>query len=57
MIALPQILRDNMDKWGYDDNGKLIAVKGASFEVIKAIKEMNKEEDNAEMYSDIIVDL
>ena len=45
MLALPQILRDNMDKWGYDNNGKMVAVKGATFEVIKAIKEYNQMED------------
>lgn len=44
-VALPQILRDNMDKWEYDDNGIMKAVKGASFKVIKAINEMNKESE------------
>lgn len=44
-VTLPQVLRENMDKWDYDDNGKMIAVKGASFDVIKAIKEMNWSED------------
>lgn len=44
-VALPQILRDNMDKWEYDDNGMMKAVKGASFKVIKAINEMNKESE------------
>lgn len=46
-VSLPQILRDNMDKWTYDDNGKMIAVKGASFEVVKAIKEMNQLEEQS----------
>lgn len=46
-VALPQVLRDNMDKWEYDDDGKMVAVKGASFEVVKAINEMNRlEHDN-----------
>lgn len=44
--TLPQILRDNMDAWRYDDDGKMIAVKGASFGVIKAIKEMNQLEES-----------
>ena len=42
MMALPDVLLNNMDKWDYDNNGKMIAVKGASFEVIKAIKEINE---------------
>lgn len=46
-VSLPQILRDNMDKWTYDDNGKMKAVKGASFEVIKAINEMNQLEEQS----------
>lgn len=47
-LALPQILRDNMDKWEYDDEGKMVAVKGASFEIVKAINEMNKQEDSGD---------
>jgi hypothetical protein len=43
--TLPQVLRDNMDSWEYDDDGKMVPVKGASFKVIKAIEEMNKAED------------
>ena len=46
-VSLPQILRDNMDKWTYDDNGKMKAVKGASFEVLKAINEMNQFEEQS----------
>ena len=45
-VTLPQVLRDNMDKWGYDDDGKMVAVKGTSFEVVKAINEMNQMEQN-----------
>lgn len=52
--VLPQVLRDNMDKWGYDDDGKMVAVKGASFEVVKAIKEMNQEQ--AESDNNMIID-
>ena len=44
-MALPDILRENMDAWSYDDNGKMVPTKGASFKVIQAIKEMNKAED------------
>lgn len=43
-----------MDKWGYDDNGKMVAVKGATFEVIKAIKEINQEEEEGQ-YGDTII--
>ena len=50
--SLPQVLRDNMDKWEYDDDGKMVAVKGASFEVVKAIKEMNQLESEE---SDVII--
>ena len=53
-VALPQILRDNMDKWEYDDNGKMIPTKGASFEVVKAIKEMNQLEEQNEA-GDVII--
>ena len=52
-VNLPQVLRDNMDKWEYDDDGKMVAVKGASFEVVKAIKEMNQLEEEAD--SDMII--
>lgn len=45
MMALPDILRENMDSWSYDDNGKMIPTKGASFKVIQAINDMNKAED------------
>lgn len=45
MMALPDILRENMDAWSYDDNGNMVPRKGASFKVIQAIKEMNKTED------------
>ena len=54
-VALPQILRDNMDKWEYDDDGKMKAVKGASFDIIKAIDEMNKLE-NQSGNDDVIID-
>lgn len=54
--VLPQVLRDNMDKWGYDDDGKMVAVKGASFEVIKAIKEMNQAEEENGSDDDVIID-
>ena len=43
--TLPQVLRDNMDKWEYDDDGKMVPTKGASFKVIQAIKEMNQAEE------------
>lgn len=46
MMALPDILRENMDSWSYDDNGKMVPKKGASFKVIQAIKEMNQAEDD-----------
>lgn len=46
-VSLPKVLRDNMDKWEYDDDGKMVAVKGASFEVIKAIKDMNQLEKHS----------
>ena len=45
--SLPQVLRENMDKWEYDDDGKMVAVKGASFEVIKAIKDMNQLDEHS----------
>lgn len=45
MMTLPDILRENMDSWSYDDNGKMVPTKKASFKVIQAIKEMNKAED------------
>lgn len=54
-VVLPQILRDNMDKWEYDDDGKMKAVKGASFNIIKAIDEMNKLE-NQSGNDDVIID-
>lgn len=54
-LSLPQILRDNMDKWNYDDNGKMVAVKGASFEVVKAINEMNQLEEQ-HVADDVIID-
>lgn len=54
MLALPNVLLNNMDKWDYDENGKMIPVKGASFEVIKAIKEMNQMEDE-EQSDDVII--
>ena len=55
-VELPKILRDNMDKWSYDEEGKMIAIKGASFEVVKAIKEMNKLEEQNGMDDMIIND-
>lgn len=55
-VSLPEVLRKNMDKWEYDDNGKMVAVKGASFEVIKAIKEMNQLEEENDMDDMIIND-
>ena len=54
-VGLPQILRDNMDKWEYDDEGKMIPVKGASFKVIQAIKEMNQLEEQNDS-DDVIID-
>lgn len=45
MMILPDVLRENMDSWSYDDNGKMVPAKGASFKVIQAIKEMNKAEE------------
>lgn len=45
MMILPDVLRENMDSWSYDDNRKMVPVKGASFKVIQAIKEMNKAEE------------
>ena len=45
MMALPDIRRENMDSWSYDDNGKMIPTKGASFKIIQAIKEMNQAEE------------
>lgn len=32
MMILPDVLRENMDSWSYDDNGKMALVKGASFQ-------------------------
>lgn len=53
--TLPQVLRDNMDAWEYDDNGKMVPVKGASFKVIQAIEEMNKaDEEELETENGII---
>lgn len=57
MMTLPEILRDNMDSWEYDDNGKMVPTKGASFKVIQAIKEMNKSEDEELETEDGTVDL
>lgn len=45
MMILPDVLRENMDSWSYDDNGKMVPAKGAPFKVIQAIKEMNKAEE------------
>ena len=45
MMILPDVLRENMDSWSYDDNGKMVPAKVASFKVIQAIKEMNKAEE------------
>ena len=45
MMILPDVLRENMDSWSYDDNGKMVPAKEASFKVIQAIKEMNKAEE------------
>ena len=56
-MALPEILRNNMDSWEYDDKGKMVPVKGASFKVIKAIDEMNKAEDEELESEDGTVDL
>ena len=53
-ISLPQILRDNMDKWEYDDNGKMIALNRVSFEIIKAIQEINQMEESNDATTDII---
>ena len=54
---LPQILRDNMDKWEYDENGRMVAVKGASFAVIKAINNLNRlEEEENGSDDDVIID-
>lgn len=57
MMALPDILRENMDLWEYDDNGKMVPKKGASFKVIQAIKEMNQAEDEELETEDGTVDL
>ena len=55
MMILPDVLRENMDSWSYDDNGKMVPATGTSFKVIKAIKEMNKaEEEELESESGII---
>lgn len=56
-MALPDILRDNLDAWSYDDNGKMIPTKGASFKVIQAIKEMNQAEEEELESKDGTVDL
>lgn len=45
MMALPDILRENMDSWSYNESGKMVPTKGASFKVIQAINDMNKAED------------
>jgi len=52
--TLPKILSSNMDKWEYDDDGKMIPVKGASLEVVEAINEMNElqQNDNSEWIID-----
>lgn len=57
MMTLPDILRENMDSWEYDDNGKMVPVKGASFKVIQAIEEMNKAEDEELESENGIIDL
>lgn len=57
MMTLPDILRENIDSWGYDDNGKMIPTKGASFKVIQAINEMNKAEDEELETEDGTIDL
>lgn len=51
-VMLPQILRDNMDQWKYDNGGKMVPVKGATFKVIQAIAEMNLEEEKENQASD-----
>lgn len=53
--TLPQVLRDNMDKWTYDDDGKMVPTKGATFRVIQAIEEMNQMEEQSES-DDFIID-
>lgn len=57
MMALPEILQNNMDSWEYDDNGKMVPTKGASFKVIQAIEEMNKAEDEELESEDGTIDM
>lgn len=56
-VSLPKVLRENMDSWDYDDEGKMIPVKGASFNVIQAIKEMNQAEDEEMESEDGVIEL
>ena len=57
MMALPEILRNNMDSWEYDNEGKMVPTKGASFKVLQAIKEMNKAEDEELESENVTIDL
>ena len=56
-MALPEILRNNMDSWEYDNEGKMVPTKGASFKVLQAIKEMNKAEDEELESENVTIDL
>lgn len=55
-VELPKVLRENMDKWNYDDDGKMVPVKGASFAVIQAINKMNELEEQNDTDDMIISD-
>lgn len=56
-VSLPKVLRENMDSWDYDDEGKMIPTKEASSNVIQAIKEMNQAEDEEMELEDGVIEL
>lgn len=53
-ISLPEVLLNNMDKWEYDEDGFIVATKAVSFEMSKAIDEMNELEKQAQSSDRII---
>lgn len=48
-VVLSEVLRSNMDKWEYDNNGKMVALENASEDVIRAVKVMNEIEEMSEI--------
>ncbi len=55
-ISLPEVLLKNMDKWEYDEDGKMVVLKAVSPEFVDAIEEMNRLEEEAQQ-SDRLINL